>query len=297
VPPRLTDSTSLPTCRGRTVRRASPRPHGLSLVELLVVIAVTVSLVAILVPVAGQVRARAAETAEASAARSVLAAWNLYAFEQRGRIMPGYRSGLPAYDERGHAIGPQTIGIAAARYPWRIAPYLGNAMQDLFDPEVRRSLLALESDDRSEYLYRSSLLPRFGLNGTFVGGDEGYGGFNAGFRAVFGDFYRQSLGELVRPQEVLALASAASADAESPGGPRIEGWFRLRAPQFTEPVWSDPLDPRDPASSGHAASRREDRCVAGFTDGHVEIRPIETLRDMRLWADQADRADWRLLPR
>lgn len=297
VPPtllasRFEDSRSL-----RTSARRRPLRRGLTLVELLVVIGVAISLAAIIVPVTQQVRAKASEAAEASAARSVLAAWNLYAFEQRGRILPGYRNGLPAYDERGHSIAPQTIGVAAARYPWRIAPYLGNSVEELFSPDVKRSLRAIEPSDRSEYLYRSSLLPRFGLNGTFVGGDEGYGGFSAAFRTVFGDFYRQSLGELVRPQEVLALASAASIDAESTDGRRLDGWFRLRAPQFTEPVWSDPIDAADPASSGHLAPRREDRCIAGFADGHVEIRPIETLRDMRLWADQADRADWRLEPR
>lgn len=280
----------------RAVSRAR-RAAGLTIVELLVVLAVILTLVAILLPILQGVRERAAEASEASAARSLLTAWNLYAFEQRGRILPGYRSGLPAFDEGGNAIASQTIGVAAARYPWRIAPYLGNAIDELFTPEVRRSLRAIEPIARSEYLYRSSLHPRFGLNSTFIGGDEGYGGFSEAFRTVFGEFYRESLSTVLRPQEVLAFASAAATDSESPSGGVVEGWFRVRAPQFTGPVWSDPIDPRIPASSGHLAPRRGDRCIAGFADGHVEIRPLETLRDMRLWADQADRPEWRLEPR
>lgn len=297
---REAETAATPSRRDRSAvcrdRRAAART-GLTIVELLVVLAVILTLVAVLLPIAQGVRERAAEASESSAARSLLTAWNLYAFEQRGRILPGYRSGLPAFDQSGNAIASQTIGVAAARYPWRIAPYLGNAIDELFTPAVRSSLRAIEPTARSEYLYRSSLHPRFGLNSTFIGGDEGYGGFSEAFRTVFGEFYRESLSTVIRPQEVLAFASAAATDAESPSGGVVEGWFRLRAPQFTGAVWSDPIDPRDPASSGHLAPRRGDRCIAGFTDGHVEIRPIETLRDMRLWADQADRPDWRLEPR
>jgi hypothetical protein len=36
--------------------------------------------------------------------------------------------------------------------------------------------------------------------------------------------------------------------------------------------------------------------VVGFVSGEVDARPVEGLRDMRLWADQADAHDWALEP-
>jgi len=282
---------------GRGRRAVAPR--GFSLVELLVVIGVVLLLVGILVPVASSVRQQAKETTEVAAARSVIAAWNQYAFDHRGRIMPGYRSGLPAFDAAGTPIAEQTLGIAAARYPWRIAPYLGHAMSELFMPEVNRRVRGLESSDYGEYLYRSSLYPRFGFNGTFIGGDEGIGGFNPAFATVFGPFYRTGLSQITRPEGVLVLASAASLDGGpgSGGDQIVPGYFRLRSPSFSAPQWAEEIDPGDPATSGQVSGRWSGRSVVGFAAGQVETRPLEALRDMRLWADQADRPDWILTPR
>ena len=272
------------------------RTSGFTLVELLVVIAIIAIVTALLVPAAGRVRDRARETVERSAARSLLVAWNEYAFSQGGRIIPGYRSGLPAYDAQGNAIAEQTIGVAAARYPWRIAPYLGHAMGELVEPGVGRNLAGLESANDPEYLYRASLYPRFWLNGTFVGGDEGSGGFNPGFEAAFGRFYRTRLSEIARPESLIVCASAAAVGGDNGDPQVVEGYFRVKPPFFTSAQWQDGDDASDPALLGHVSPRWGDRAVVGFVSGEVDIRPIDRLRDMRLWADQADSRDWRLLP-
>ncbi|MGA1631862.1 MAG: type II secretion system protein [Phycisphaerales bacterium] len=272
------------------------RPSGFTLVELLVVIAILAILAAVLVPAAGLVRDRARETVERSAARSLLVAWNEYAFDQGGRIMPGYRSGLPAYDAQGNAIAEQTIGVAAARYPWRIAPYLGHAMGELVEPGVGKDLAGLEAASDPDYLYRASLYPRFGLNGTFVGGDEGAGGFNPGFESAFGRFYRTRLSEISRPESLIVCASAAATGSDTVHDGVVEGYFRVKPPFFTSAQWQDGDEASDPALLGHVSPRWGGRAVVGFVSGEVDARPIDGLRDMRLWADQADARDWRLLP-
>jgi prepilin-type N-terminal cleavage/methylation domain-containing protein len=273
-----------------------PRTSGFTLVELLVVIAIFAILAAVLVPAAGLVRDRARETVERSAARSLLVAWNAYTFDQSGRVMPGYRNGLPAYDAQGNSIAEQTIGVAAARYPWRIAPYLGHAMGDLVEPGVGEDLAGLEAADDPEYLYRASLYPRFGVNGTFLGGDEGAGGFSPGFESAFGRFYRTRLSEIARPESLIVFASAAAMGGDNANPEPIEGYFRVKPPFFTSAQWQDGSEASDPALLGHVSARWNRRAVVGLVSGEVDARPIEALRDMRLWADQADSRDWRLLP-
>ncbi len=276
-------------------RSALPTP-GFTLVEVLVVVTMIAVLLAILIPAASSVRASARESVERSAARNLLTAWNLYAQDHRGRLLPGYRSGLPAFDPEGIPIDGQTLGVAAARYPWRIAPYLGNAVDELTAPSVARSLDGRRAGDDPEYLYLASLHPRFGLNGTFVGGDEGAGGFNPGFETAFGRFYRTSLSEIRRPESLLVFTSAASVGGSFGDPEVVEGYFRVKPPRFTSSQWQAAGDSADPAAVGHVDPRWSDRAVVGFVSGEVDARPVEGLRDMRLWADQADAHDWTLLP-
>lgn len=269
---------------------------GFTVVELLVVVAVIAVLLAILIPAASSVRGTAKEAVERSAARQLLVAWNQYALGHRGRLLPGYKSGLPAFDPEGRPIDGQSLGIASARYPWRIAPYLDDRVDVLTAPSVASTLDGRRSADDPEYLYLASLHPRFGLNGTFVGGDEGVGGFDPGFEAAFGRFHRSSLGEIRRPESLLVFTSAASIGG-SLGSPEVvDGYFRVKPPRFTSPQWHVEADPSNPASVGHVDPRWSGRAVVGFVSGEVDARPVEGLRDMRLWADQADAFDWTLSP-
>ena len=289
--PLATDATSRSQVRPTPVLR-----RGFTLVEVLVVVAVVAVLLAILIPAASSVRTTARESVERSAARSLLTAWNRYAFDHRGRLLPGYKSGLPAFDPSGRPIDGQSLGVAAARYPWRIAPYLGGAVEELTAPSVAGKLDGRRASDDPEYLYLASLHPRFGINGTFVGGDEGAGGFNAGFETAFGRFYRTSLGEIRRPESLMVFTSAASVGGSFGDPEVVEGYFRVKPPTFTSPQWQAEADPEDPASVGHVDPRWNGRAVVGFVSGEVDARPVEGLRDMRLWADQADAHDWALEP-
>jgi type II secretory pathway pseudopilin PulG len=169
-------------------------------VELLVVVALVVLVVSLVIPAAKSVRNRAAQAVEVSAARQLLVAWTGYATDHAGAILPGYRNGLPAFDENGQSIATQTIGVAAARYPWRIAPYLGHDFRGLYLDANLRTLEELAATDRSNYLYQTSVFPSLGLNTTFVGGDENDGCFSPAYLNVYGKFFVDRLSRVRHPE-------------------------------------------------------------------------------------------------
>jgi type II secretory pathway pseudopilin PulG len=266
-------------------------------VELLVVVALVVLVVSLVIPAAKSVRNRAAQAVEVSAARQLLVAWTGYATDHAGAILPGYRNGLPAFDENGQSIATQTIGVAAARYPWRIAPYLGHDFRGLYLDANLRTLEELAATDRSNYLYQTSVFPSLGLNTTFVGGDENDGCFSPAYLNVYGKFFVDRLSRVRHPERLLVCASARGADPQSGFGESIlDGWFRVRSPMFTASRWGERYLDEDAASCGQVARRNGARTVCGFVAGHVEVRTPDELRDMRFWADQADAVDWVLEP-
>jgi prepilin-type N-terminal cleavage/methylation domain-containing protein len=279
---------------------SSLRPHrrgGFTVIELLVVIAIVALVIGFSFPAISSIRNRAAQAREMVAARSLLQAWSSYATEQNGALLPGYRNGLPAFDENRNPIAAQTIGVAAARYPWRLAPYLGYNFRGLYLNENLKTLEALESTDYSNYLYLTSAYPSLGLNATWVGGDENQGGFNASFQQAFGKFYVSRMAEIRRTAQLIVFGSARGIDPMALADGKIEeGYFRVRSPNFTESQWAAAYDPADAASCGQLSSRNGNRTVVGLADGHVEAKQVEELRDMRMWADRADVPDWKLTP-
>ena len=81
---------------------------------------------AALLPVLSNLREASNRAREMAAARSLMVAWTQYAHDSAGAVLPGYRSGLSAYDAQRRTIAAQTIGITANRWVWRLAPYLGH---------------------------------------------------------------------------------------------------------------------------------------------------------------------------
>lgn len=269
--------------------------RGFTLVELLVVIAIVVILIGLSFPAFVSMRNRAAQTREMSAARNLMTAWSEYAHDHGGQVLPGYRNGLSAFDEAGHPIAAGSVGVAAARYPWRIAPYLSFNFRGLYLDEQLRSLEELEASSYPNYLYQVSAFPSLGLNTTFVGGDENQGGFNSAFQTAFGKFYVTRLSEIRRPDRLIVFASARGTDP-SPEAPTgiVQGYFRVKSPNFTSAQWEPTYDDANAASCGQVASRYGGRTIVAFAGGNVETRTTDELRDMRLWAERADAPDWKL---
>lgn len=283
---------------GRCPLRRVAEYAGFTLVELLVVVGILALLVAVMLPVISRVRVTAERARELSAARALTGAWRAYAEDSNGALLPGYRAGLPAYDAQRQPIAPQTIGVAASRWVWRLAPYIGHDMDAIFVGDHAGLLRELETSDVSNYLYQTSAFPSLGLNSVWLGGDENFGGFNSAFLNLYGKFYATRLSELGQPASLVVFGSARGQESV-PGGATegvTEGYFRIRSPFFDTRTWAERYDAEEPASWGNLSARLGGEIVTGFADGHAESRAPEELDDMRLWAPNAGAKDWRLTP-
>jgi len=228
-----------------------------TLIELLVVIAIIAVLAAIAVPVLANSSQSARRASEASAARSISAATQMYTSENNGAVLPGYVTTPDVTGSQGEALS----GEKAKRYPWRLAPFLGG--------DTRNSFLASgqKIDDGGNLSYLISLVPSFGMNTRFVGGDESQSPhpFNSRLAARFlqqGGVTRMS--QVMRPSQMIAFVSA-SYDG-SMGGGKQPGFFKVDYPDRN-------VDFR------HAG----EKALVVFLDGHTEMLTREALSDERLW--------------
>lgn len=284
-------------------RRVAERAKlGFSLAELLVVVAIIGIIIAIVVPVLKGARAATARVREAAAMRQVLFAWTSYATDSGGALLPGFKTGLPVRQDNGEPIPPDAYGSApqiAARYPWRLASYLGHDFRGLYGGEQQETLDQFQGGDPQQYYYFASLYPSFGLNSVWVGGDEQRYGFlpttlpNGSVNPLSG-FYVTRLSGVKHPDRLTVFASARTTATDT--SQIVEGYFRIESPLFAASqatTWAAEYDPANPASWGNLSARLGDVLV-GTVDGGVELVPALEMRDMRRWADKADSANWQL---
>jgi prepilin-type N-terminal cleavage/methylation domain-containing protein len=264
--------------------------RAFTLIELLVVIAVIGILSSLLLPALAGSKRRAKQVNELNAARQLILAWQLYADENDDEVLPGYSSRLPAYDDRGNALGSPIRD----RYPWRLAPQLANNFRSIYVNESRRFLDDAENRAHDEYVYRASLYPSLGYNSVFVGGDENK--FNPELATpTFGmDWLVTRLSQIHRPSELIAFASARS----RPGGTREEhGYFVVHPPYLRSRQWDESFDAaRPPEKYGYVHPRWNGRAMAALTDGHTEALDERSLQNMQRWCNAADRPEWTLQP-
>jgi type II secretory pathway pseudopilin PulG len=272
------------------------------LVELLVVIAIIGVLVAIIVPVTLGARRSVARMREVAALRSVMVGWTSYATDQKGCVLPGYRPNLPVRLPNGDAIPADAYGgdvEIAKRYPWRLAPYLGDDFRSLYVGEHEAKLKALLDGDPSQLYYFASLYPSFGLNSAWVGGDDARfpvdptlpnGAANPLARACV-----TRLSQPKHPESLIVFATARTNAAQDGSGTIEEGFFRVDSPYLVGPAakWTAPeYDPEQPAAYGNLSTRHGDEVVFSTVDGGVESLQVERLRDMRMWSDAATGPAW-----
>lgn len=268
-----------------------------TVVELLVVIAVIAVLVAFSVPAFRKIVRDGHRTRELSAARQMVAAWNTYAVDFKSWVLPGFKTGLPAFQANGDRIPADTWGggaTIAARFPWRLAPYLGHNFAGMYINEQSAELEKLKNGNYEEFLYFASLYPSLGMNSTFVGGDQERYGFLPSPPPQLKDLHVSRLSSIRRPEQLVLFASARTDVTDN--NRLVEGYFRLEAPRLIGPQWAEAYDPTQPASFGNLSARHDGTAVCAFTGGGVDAVRVDLLRDMRHWSNNADAPDWQLGP-
>ena len=309
-------------------RRRVPRTprDAFTLIELLIVIAVIALMVGLLFPALRSVRQSSGLVRELSTARQLMVAYRAYAYDHRGTLMPGYYSALdagvdeplPATNEAGIPVADLVAGVegtlTAARYPWRIAPYLDYNLKALY---LDKFLLDRFANDRFiESALLMSVFPSLGLNATFLGGDSQLQAFD--LPPAIDRYYAARISEITYPPQLIVFASSRFNGQSAPDGRLIEGYHKLRPPNTPfglAPSWLQQYSREcespdcDTGKFGFVSLRHPGhRAAIGFFDGHTGTLTYgfdpnspngdpgieDNIRDMRHWAPQANRFDWEL---
>jgi prepilin-type N-terminal cleavage/methylation domain-containing protein len=264
--------------------------QAFSLVEMLVTIAVVTLLATLGAGAVQSVTGVANKAREVQAARQLVAALQSSAAENNGTYLPGmdYRAGkasTPVYKPDGTLLS----GRAAQRYPYRMAPYLGNRFEGTVlvngnEQEIREAQIRTGM----HYEYLVSAYPALGMNIFCVGGvvsDVGQITYNT-------DCISRSA---TARGNILAFASGGHGAGET----KIHGFSYVSPPttQRDSPIcekWQSASEwsvESDPKSFGWVDFRYGGKAVCAFLDGTVRMCDVKELSDMRLWSPSAADAD------
>jgi len=232
---------------------------------------------------------------------------------------PGVDEPLPASNEAGIPVSELVAGVegtlTAARYPWRIAPYLDYNLKALYLDKFLLDRFA--NDQFNESTLLMSVFPSFGLNATFLGGDSQLQAFN--LPPSIDRYYATRISEVVYPPQLIVFASSRFNGPSALDGKLIEGFHKLRPPNTPFGLaasWSQRYSRDceapdcDTGDFGFVSLRHPGQTAAvGFFDGHTGTLTYgfdpnsltgnpgieDNIRDMRHWAPRADRFDWELV--
>ena len=290
--------------------KPSARPshrRAFTLVELLVVIGIIALLMGVLLPALSSARRSAQRVRLLAGARELVAGYAAYHTDNRGSLMFGYSpptvDGQPVLVD--DEISGQTFGFPVAdRYPWRLAPYVGDVwgVLHLHGGRPDRPSASDSPADAQAKAYRLSLNPTFGINSVYLGGHAG--GVFQGFVGVdnrpnTGRHVAFKAGEIRRPSEQIVFAESRLRNAGPLGGPDAggedAGLHFVTPPRANGQRWTvnarGEFEITSGVITGLPLGRYGDGAV-GFFDGHAATLSPRELEDMRLWAPRADTPDY-----
>ncbi len=266
----------------------SPSNNGFTLVEVLVVVVIAATLAGVGYTCAIAARNKARTAVEINAARNLIAAYLGHAAENAGQVLPGYQTDATAVNLDG-----ETLHFPLnARYPWRLAPHV---------PKIEGVMLyngnekALSAPNRD---YLVSVQSNMGLNTVLAGGHFGTGSPLSPVKRTIdlvGKFHLERLSDSNSPEKFVVFASAHSDDSR-------HGYFEVRPPRLTAPVWSNKAFSAESPSADHGFVdfRWGGRAAVACLAGNVELLDEKSLRDMRRWSIQAaaeNNPDFQIRPR
>lgn len=247
-----------------------------SMVELLVVVAILGSLIAVSGAAYQKAMGKVSMAAEISAGKNLIQSYHLAATEHDGRLLfsrdPGAAGVLNAKGQ------PMGMSEPRSRYPFRLAPYFNYQMEGtiLVGRNEAQIIKIMGGASGPMYDYGLSIFPAMGINRYLVGGSR-----------------------LPGPEEEIQFArecvrTTAQADKSvlvfvSAGVDDVDGYEYVIAPQGPAGRWSGDGWTKDsaPNNFGHVDARFDGKAVAVFLDGSVKALSIDELRDMRLWSRNA----------
>lgn len=269
-------------------QRTRQRKEAFTLIDLMVVIAIIGILLGVMLPSLAGARRQARLTRELAAVRGLLFGYTCYATENKNALLPGHIAETPILrDDAGKLLSPAEVG---KRWPWRLAPYLGNSLHGslLIDERSR----ALADRSMAMWSYYVSLTPSFGLNFYHLGGDT-----NLPNQTLAGDVLTR-LDQTVNPGRLIVFASARFPSETGVS----EGYFKIvpptRAFEYSANGWSSEAyaDRIEPAAFGYVHPRWNKTAATGQLDGSALALSLDAMRDMTRWSNAAalaGDANWR----
>lgn len=265
--------------------------RAFTLMELLVALAIIAIISTLIFGAVGKTRRSGAMAREISAGRQMAAAYLAATGDRDGQFLVGYAANETATDDRGNTVG----NPASGRYPWRLAPYLQYQLRGVMLVNEQEAICNLKN--HSDYVYRASAYPSFGINATYVGGNERMGLIpSPATLRYYGQFVATRLAQVSQPGRLILFASARysgeAAEGEHPSGEAQPGFHLLTPPRTQKIEWKGSFDEKRAAEKfGFLDLRHNRRAVCVMLGGNVELLDEKQLQDMRYWSAQAADAD------